>query len=176
MRPRISSTCWSACSWVIFSFLTSPPSWPAVTLRASSSPASTNSCLTSLSTTSNPAAAIVCAICPPMVPAPMTAALKTNMVSGQLLGWLEVGGCPHFPLEARQGALERVAHRAAHEQEINNGGDTAVLLDGVLQFERHGGSVGAGLEADRLAAVDLGVLDLDRLADARLEAHDPLQD
>src|SRR5215211_1147054 len=175
MRPRISSVCWSACSWVSFSFLTSPPIWPAVTLRASVMPASTNYCLTSLSTTSNPAAAIVWAIWPPMVPAPTTAALNTNMVSGQLLVALKVGGRPHLAPEAREGALERVAHRAPHEQEVDYSRNAAVLLYGVVQLEGHGGPVGARAEADRLAAVDLLVLDLDRLADARLEADDALK-
>ena len=52
---------------------------PVVTLRASASPASTSSSSTSFSTTGMPAAAIVWAIWPPMVPAPTTAALKTNM-------------------------------------------------------------------------------------------------
>jgi len=55
------------------------PTWPRVTLRASSSPARTSSSLTSLSTTGIPAAATVWAICPPIVPAPTTAALNTNI-------------------------------------------------------------------------------------------------
>src|SRR5205823_3962590 len=74
------------------------------------------------------------------------------------------------------GALQRVAHGAPNEQEINDGWDAAVLLDGVLQLEAHGAGAGAGPEADRLAAVDLLVLDLHGLPDARLEAHDAFED
>src|SRR6187401_2553622 len=144
MRPMISAACSSACSWVIFSFLTSPPSWPAVTLRASVRPASTNSCLTSFRTTSNPAAAIVCAIWPPMVPAPTTAALNTNMFSETAPCELEIGGRPRLALEAREGALQRVAHRATHEDEVDYSRNAAVLLDGVVQLEGHGGAVGVG--------------------------------
>src|SRR4051812_4765670 len=79
MRPRISFCCVSACSWVIFSFFTRPPSWPWVTCSAFSRPWSTNFWSTSLSTTSRPAAAITWAISPPIVPAPTTAALNTYM-------------------------------------------------------------------------------------------------
>ena len=79
MRPTISSSWRSASSWVIFSFATRPPSWPWVTSRAFSGPWSTNFCLTSLRTTAMPADAITWAISPPMVPAPTTAALKTNI-------------------------------------------------------------------------------------------------
>jgi hypothetical protein len=46
--------------------------------RAFSIPVSTNFWSTSLSTTGMSAFAIVCAISPPIVPAPTTAALKTN--------------------------------------------------------------------------------------------------
>ena len=42
-------------------------------------PVSTNSCSTSLSTTGTPAVAITWAISPPIVPAPTTAALNTNI-------------------------------------------------------------------------------------------------
>ena len=78
MRPRISSSCSSACSWEIFSFLTRPPSWLWVTSRAFSRPRSTNFCSTSLRITGTPALATTWAISPPMVPAPTTAALYTN--------------------------------------------------------------------------------------------------
>src|SRR4051794_28363656 len=134
-----------------------------------------NSCLTSLSTTSNPAAAIVWAICPPMVPAPTTAALNTNMFRDSSFE-LEIGGRPHLAPEAREGALERVAHRAPHEQEIDYSRNAAVLLYGVVQLEGHSGCVVAGPEPDGLAAVDLLVLDLHGLSDAGLEADDALQD
>src|SRR5437660_1377659 len=52
-------------------------SWPLVTSRAFSRPTSTKARSTSLSTTGMPAAATTCAISPPMVPAPTTAALNT---------------------------------------------------------------------------------------------------
>src|SRR6185437_11284880 len=79
IRQRISSICAAPCSTVTRSFLTSFATWPSVTLRASSRPAWTRSWSMSLSTTGNPAAAIVWAICPPIVPAPTTAALNTNI-------------------------------------------------------------------------------------------------
>src|SRR4051794_41021521 len=79
MRPSSASTCSSACSWVMRSFLTSLATWPCVTSRAFCSPASTKRWSTSLSTTGMSAAAITWAISPPMVPAPTTAALNTNM-------------------------------------------------------------------------------------------------
>src|SRR3954454_17328159 len=111
-----------------------------------------------------------------MVPAPTTAALNTNMSRNSSFCFRsEVGGRPRLALEARKGALERVAHRAAHEGEVDYSRNSAILLDGVLQLEGHGCSLGTGLKADRLAAVDLRVLDLDRLAYTGLEAHDALE-
>jgi hypothetical protein len=79
MRPTTSSTCAAACSSLSLPFFTRRATWPWVTLRASVSPASTRSWRMSLRTTGIPAAAIVWAIWPPIVPAPTTAALKTNM-------------------------------------------------------------------------------------------------
>src|SRR3954469_22074723 len=79
MRPRRASTCSSACSCVIRSFLTSFATWPCVTSRAFCSPASTKRWSTSLSTTGTSADAMTWAISPPMVPAPTTAALNTNI-------------------------------------------------------------------------------------------------
>src|SRR5580704_9417183 len=78
MRPTTSATCASPCSAVSLPRSTSLATWPAVTERASSRPACTSASSMSFSTTGNPAAAIVCAICPPIVPAPTTAALNTN--------------------------------------------------------------------------------------------------
>src|SRR3954451_2712164 len=94
IRPTTSASCRSASSWVIFSLETSRASWPVVTSRAFSRPTSTNFWSTSLRTTGMPAAAITWAISPPMVPAPTTAALKTNMRVPQLLGGLEKGADP----------------------------------------------------------------------------------
>ena len=80
IRPITSARRASACSWVIRSFFTWLDSWPSVTARAFSSAASTKRCSMSLTTTGMSAAAIACAISPPMVPPPTTAALETNIV------------------------------------------------------------------------------------------------
>src|SRR4051812_20883928 len=88
MRPMTASSWASACSWVIFSLETSRESCACVTSRAFSSPTSTNFWSTSLSTTGTSAAAMTWAISPPMVPAPTTAALKTNISVSDPLLWL----------------------------------------------------------------------------------------
>ncbi len=80
MRPSTASICCAACSAVILPFSASLLICPLVTLRASSRPACTSASSMSFSTTGMPAAAIVWAICPPIVPAPTTAALNTNML------------------------------------------------------------------------------------------------
>ncbi len=77
--PITSARRASAPSWVSFSFLTRRASWPSVTARAFSTAASTNFWSMSLTTTGMSAAAIACAISPPMVPPPTTAALETNI-------------------------------------------------------------------------------------------------
>src|SRR3954471_14980673 len=113
MRPTTSSTCWSAWSWVSFSFLTSRASWPVVTSRAFSRPTSTNFRSTSLRTTGMPAAAMTWAISPPIVPAPTTAALKTNMGGDptcHLLGLLVVGVLRPRPEEPAQPVLAPPRH------------------------------------------------------------------
>src|SRR3954452_20026010 len=173
MRPTTCSTCWSACSWVSFSFLTSRPIWPAVTLRASVSPASTNSCETSLRTTGMPAAAMVWAIWPPIVPAPTTAALNTNMrVSATFLrlegaggylfaGHLRVG--LELPCEAVHGALERVGDRPADEQEVHERPQRPALLEGVFHRQGQLHAVVLGRELDALGGAHLRVLHLSRL-------------
>src|SRR3954451_10366585 len=89
MRPSTSSSWASACSWVILSLETRRSSWPLVTSRAFCRPTSTNFWSTSLRTTGMPAEAMTWAISPPMVPAPTTAALKTNMRFSELLRRLE---------------------------------------------------------------------------------------
>src|SRR3954453_23771438 len=81
MLPITSASRASACSWVSFSFLTRRASCPSVTPRAFSTAASTNFWSMSLTTTGMSAAAIACAISPPMGPPPTTAALETNMKS-----------------------------------------------------------------------------------------------
>src|SRR3954470_24263150 len=116
MRPRISSSWRSASSWVIFSLATRPPSCAWVTSRALVRPWSTNSCLTSLRTTGMPAEATTWAISPPMVPAPTTAALKTNI--GRRLLMETARSRPSrllaasVPLMSRRTVLERGLHVA----------------------------------------------------------------
>src|SRR3954463_15937616 len=130
MRPSSASPCSSAWSWVIFSFFTRRPSWPSVTSLALARPWSTNFWSTSFSTTSTSAAASTWAISPPIVPAPTTAALNTNMV-GEALRSLFAGGRRNWPRgvggrlqrgllgrlggEAAERAGERVALRAPDE-------------------------------------------------------------
>lgn len=80
---------------------------PLVTFAASSRPAWTSAWSMSLSTTGMPAAAMVWAIWPPIVPAPTTAALNTNMLGSPLLtGGREPSGAgiaPHLPGSPRVG-------------------------------------------------------------------------
>src|SRR4051812_31951366 len=158
MRPTTSSTWASASSWVSFSFLTRLPIWPAVTLRASSMPASTSSWLMSLSTTSIPDAAMVCAICPPMVPAPTTAALNTNIQSP--ISALVRGGRlsePGFILrlhgEAAERAAQRVAQGTADEEHVGERSQGAVLGQLVLELCRHLAPALGRLEACPLGAM-----------------------
>ena len=88
IRPRTSSSRASASSWVILSFSTSRLSLPSVIARAFSIAASTNFWSMSLTTTGMSAVAIACAISPPIVPPPTTAALETNMWLGPPEYWL----------------------------------------------------------------------------------------
>src|SRR4051794_20043550 len=151
-----SSTAASACSWVSFSFLTSRANCPPVTLRASVRPASTNSCLTSLRTTSIPAAAMVWAIWPPIVPAPTTAALKMNMAveaspcrhpAGTLMVWAPPGRlwavvqpaiAAHFTREAVERADQRLALARPDEDPVHSRHQRPrlVLLELVLEQQR----------------------------------------
>src|SRR5215210_2282456 len=148
MRPRISAAWASACSCVSFSFLTRRPSWPSVTCLAFSRPWSMNFWSTSLSTTGMSAEAMTCAISPPIVPAPTTAALKTNM-DWRLLKELRVR--VQLPAEADQGALQGVPQRAADEEHVDDRAQRVVrLLKFVLQRERHRGAVRQRLELDAL--------------------------
>src|SRR4051794_39452651 len=183
MRPTISATWALPSSSVIFSLETSRPIWPSVTLPASVKPASTNSCLTSLRTTSIPAAAMVWAIWPPMVPAPTTAALKTNMFRTALLRKgkgrrLYAGVAVRSQLrgEAPQRALERLALRAADEQQVERAELAAALLELVVELERDRHALGMRDEGDALRAADLLVLHRERLPDARLVGGDLLED
>src|SRR6266487_1745640 len=132
MRATTSSTCAEPCSSVSLPRSTSFATWPWVTLRASSRPACTSSSWTSLSTTGMPAAAIVWAIWPPMVPAPTTAALNTNM-SLRLYGTLAFS-C-HLGAEPAQRALQRFALRAADEDQVDERHPGPRLLELVAQLE-----------------------------------------
>src|SRR3954465_9191438 len=149
MRSTISETCALPSSSVIFSLDTSRPTWPSVTLRASVRPASTKSCLTSLRTTGMPAAAMVWAIWPPMVPAPPTAALNTNMyvyglvcrlgtarkgIHRRLLRQLLVGA--KLAGEALDGPAQGVADGPADEQEVHEDAQRAALLERVVDRQR----------------------------------------
>src|SRR3954471_13490772 len=154
-------------------------------------PASTSSCLTSLRTTGNPDAAIVCAICPPMVPAPTTAALNTNTLgtprnrdsdprggrrgtagaySEQVVRRLQLAA------EAGQRAAQGLGHRAADEEPVDDRDQRPALLDLVLEGQGHAAAGVARLERDPLRAAQRLVVDCQRLAGARLVRQDPLDD
>src|SRR3954453_21736873 len=186
MRSSTPATCVPAASSFSLPRSTSLPTWLCVTFRASASPASTRSSSTSLSTTGMPADAMVWAIWPPIVPAPTTAALNTNMIRTALLrkgkarqaspsqAGIAVG--PHLGGEPAQRPLERLALRAADEQEIERAERAALLRELVVELERDRHAPAAGRERHPLRAADLLVLDLERLADARLVAEDALED
>src|SRR3954451_17343849 len=187
MRPTTSSTCASACSCVSFSFLTRRASCPAVTLRASVRPASTKSCLTSLRTTGMPAAAMVWAIWPPMVPAPTTAALNTNMyvydlvfrlgtarkgIHRRLLRQLLVGA--KLAGEALDGPAQRVADGPADEQEVHDDAQRAALLERVLDRQRDRDLAVAVLEGHPLDPGHARVVDVGGLPEPGLVLGHPL--
>src|SRR3712207_3795358 len=70
--------------------------------------------------------------------------------------------------EAVEGPLEGVAHGAADEQEVDEGREHVALLELVVELERHLDAVRPRREGDALAAAQLLVLDLERLARAGL--------
>src|SRR4051812_29672266 len=182
MRSTTAATCTPAASSFSLPRSTSFPTWLCVTLRASARPASTRSFLTSLSTTGMPAEAMVWAIWPPMVPAPTTAALKTNMVrdcapsDGEGPGlYAGVALGSQLRGEAPQRALDRLALRAADEQQVERAELAARLLELVVELERDRHALRVRDEAHALHAADLLVLDRERLADARLIGGDLLE-
>src|SRR3954447_22788657 len=145
MRPRTSESCRSASSWVIFSLETRRESWPEVTSRAFSRPTSTNFWSTSLRTTGMPAAAMTWAISPPIVPAPTTAALKTNMGGDpirHLLGLLVAGVLRPRPEEPPQPVLAPPRHdvevqvRHRLRDDVVGGGEDALGLHRVAHRDR----------------------------------------
>src|SRR6266513_3023123 len=189
MRPSRAWACSSACSWVSFSFLTRRPNCPCVTSRAFSRPWSTNFWSTSLSTTGMSAAAITCAISPPIVPAPTTAALNTNMDLSEVLSLREAGPPPagaqgyrdlglaalvlELPGEANERAAQRVSHRAADEEEVDQRAEHwHAALESVVEGQRHSHAVVELREGQGLSAGDARILDLGGLSLAgHLGAH-----
>src|SRR3954469_5170482 len=173
MRPTSACACSSACSWVSFSFLTRRPNWACVTCVAFSRPWSTNFWSTSFSTTSTSAAASTWAISPPIVPAPTTAALNTNM-AGETLRSLWRGGTADWPRgapgrlqrgflgrlggEPLERAGERVGLRAADEDEVDEVAQRVPALELVVERQRERGGVvvvRCGGELGRLGADQL---------------------
>src|SRR2546423_327973 len=179
MRPTISF-CWaSACSWVIFSFFTRPPSWPCVTCWAFSRPWSTNFCSTSLSTTSRPAAAITWAISPPIVPAPTTAALNTYIgPPKRLLGLVRLQArlFRRFGGEAPARPAQGVADGAADEEEVGERGKHPRAGEPVVERQLEDGATAVvELEAGALDAVQPLLEDLGLEAVRRVAPHDLLR-
>src|SRR3954453_23508692 len=172
MRPSVCSSWASACSCEILPFSASLATCRCVTSRAFASPASTNFWSTSLSRTGTSADAITWAISPPMTPEPTTAALKTNMPAT-----LASVPAPELPLggeldgEARDRAAHGLGQAPAQEQPLHRrqGG-----LGLARQLQRDARLLQAGLEDHPAHARDLLVLDLQRLAEPRLVAGDPL--
>src|SRR4051794_2003260 len=86
----------------------------------------------SLRTTGMPAELITWAISPPMVPAPTTAALKTNMAAR-----LQRGFCGRFRGEAPERADEGVGKRPANEEGVGHRAQRPALLELVVQLHEH---------------------------------------
>src|SRR4051812_37147899 len=154
--------------------------------RAFSRPWSTNSGLTSFSTTGMSTLAMVQAISPPIVPAPTTAALNTNMCrktvlwsfrgAGRLLRLeRELGVAVALARVAAQRAPQRVAQRATDEQQVGDEEQWALALEVVLELELDDHPVALGAEGDPLTARELLVLDLGLLTPARLVAEHALE-
>src|SRR4051812_10462647 len=101
------------------------------------------------------AAAMTWAISPPITPAPTTPALKTNMA--RTLVRVAGGTAPVLAFEAEldlrlalvgeagHSAPQRVGHRPAHEQQVDDRRDRRAVPDPVLERERDRHRVRAGL-------------------------------
>ena len=89
--------------------------------------------------------------------------------------WPPSRSAPQLAREAAQRPLERLALRAAHEQQVERAELPARLLERVVELERHGHAVARRARTRPLRAADLLVLDRDRLPDARLVAGDLLE-
>src|ERR671925_274989 len=174
MLPRMRRTWASLCSCVSLPLTTSFAACPEATSRAFASPASTRRWSTSLRTTGMSAAAMTCAISPPITPAPTTAALNTN-IARTLAALLALPLHVAAPLagEARERPPQRRRDLATHEQHVDEPRERMALLELVVERQRDLDLVVPGLELDSLAAAQAAVLDLERLARARLERlHD----
>src|SRR3954465_4032584 len=160
IRPSTLATCSSPCSCVIFSFFTRRPTWASVTCFAFSRPASTNFWSTSFRTTSTSADASTWAISPPIVPAPTTAALNTNIAKSPPEGWRRGARLQRRLLrrlgpEAPQGAGQRVVLGALDEERVDERLQRAADGHGVVELELDPRGVVHGGERDRLGAVEL---------------------
>src|SRR4051794_37182293 len=108
------------------------------------------------------AEAMTCAISPPIVPAPTTAALNTNMPCRLLE---QFGVRVQLAPEADQGPAQGLPQRAADEEHVEERLERVVgLLELVLEREGDRGAVLQELELDALRPAQFGVLDVDGLA------------
>src|SRR5215217_3663889 len=169
MLARMRVTCASPSSCVTLPFSTSFAAWLAVTSRAFASPASTNRRSTSLRMTGMSAAAITCAISPPITPAPTTAALKTNiaMTLAALLAF-ELQVAAALVREAGERAAQRAGDLAANEQHVGQPRQRGALLELVVERERDADRLRSGGELDALRAAQPLVFDAQCLSAARL--------
>src|SRR5438874_1751685 len=120
----------------------------------------------SLRTTGMPAELMTWAISPPIVPAPTTAALVTNMAA-RLQACFVRGFCG----KAAESAFQSHCERPADEQGVGDLRERTTVLELVFQLHRHL----PGFEEDRLPAVQLILEDLrDHVLVVALE--DPLGD
>src|SRR3954451_4998000 len=164
------SVCARAASSSSLPLSTSFAAWRSLTSRAFSRPASTNPESTSLSSTGMSADAITLAISPPITPAPTTAALKTNMRL-TLASAAELAFRSQLVGEAAQRAAQRVRQLAAQQRPAQRG-KARLGLD--LERQRDARLVVPGLEDHAPHAAHARVLEVEHLAQARLEARDGL--
>src|SRR5215212_11228915 len=106
------------------------------------------------------------AISPPMVPAPTTAALNTNMAArlqGRFLSRLR--------REARERAPEHLREGAPDEEDVGHGAERAALLQLVVELDRDERVLVPDLEGERLRARQLLLEDLRGEATGRADGH-----
>src|SRR5262249_13234849 len=166
MRSAWASACWRES----LPRSTSLAVWRCVTSRAFSSPASTNRWSTSLSRTGTSADAITWAISPPMTPAPTTAALNTNM-AGELALVAELALRCQLVREALQRALQRLPQLPPEPPQPRR---RDALPGRRLDFERDPRLLHARLECDASHTRVHRVLPVERVAEPRLVACNPL--